>query len=172
VPDISGDYPVDLRGNVAMPLIGEVAAIDMTPADLKQVLTAKFGEKYLENPDVTVGIKEAKGHSVTIDGAVRKPGSYPVTGPMTLMQAVALAEGLDELANARRVAIFRTIGGERQAAAFDLLSIRRGEMEDPTVYTGDIVIVDGSKSKEMLEKFFKTFPLFAIFPSILKKDRS
>jgi polysaccharide biosynthesis/export protein len=163
MPDISGDYPVDLRGNVAMPLIGEVAAIDLTPADLKETLTAKFGEKYLENPDVTVGIKEAKGHSVTIDGAVKKPGSYPVTGPMTLMQAVALAEGLDEFANARRVAIFRSIGGQRQAAAFDLTSIRRGGTQDPTVYTGDIVIVDGSRNKEFMDKFFKAFPLLAIF---------
>lgn len=168
MPDITGDYQVDLRGNLAMPLIGEVSAIDKTPAQLKEVLTAKFGEKYLENPDVTIGIKDAKGHTVTIDGAVKKPGSYPVIGPMTLMQAVALAEGLNEFANARRVAIFRTISGQRQAAAFDLLSVRRGEMKDPTVYTGDIIIVDGSKNKEFMDKFFRTVPLFAIFrPMVL-----
>jgi polysaccharide biosynthesis/export protein len=167
MPDITGEYQVDLQGNLAMPLIGEVAAIDRTPAQLKDTLTAKFGEKYLENPDVTVGIKEAKGHIVTVDGAVKKPGSYPVVGPMTLMQAVALAEGLDELANARRVAIFRTIGGERQAAAFDLQSIRRGEMEDPTVYTGDIVIVEGSKNKEFLEKFFRSVPLLTVFRPVV-----
>ncbi len=161
--DLTGDYQVDLRGNIGMPLIGEVSAIDKTPAELDALLTTKFSEKYLENPDISVGIKEATGHAVTVDGSVKKPGSYPVIGPMTLMQAVAMAEGTDEFANVRRVAVFRTIGGRRQAAAFDLASIRRGETPDPAIYTGDIVIVDGSRNKQVLDKFFKTFPLFAIF---------
>lgn len=161
--DLSGDYQVDLRGNLAMPLIGEVSAVGKSPAELKALLTQKYAESYLENPDVTVGIKEAKGQSLTVDGAVNKPGNYPVVGPMTLMQAVALAEGTDELANLRRVAVFRTIDGQRQAAAFDLLSIRRGQMPDPPVYSGDIVIVDGSNIKEAYKKFTQAFPLFAIF---------
>ncbi len=163
VPDLSGDYQVDLRGNIAMPLIGEIAAMDKTPAELDQLLTEKYSVKYLENPDVSVGVKEATGHSVTVDGSVKKPGSYKVLGPMTLMQAVALAEGTDEFANAHRVAIFRTIGGKRQAAAFDLVDIRRGQMEDPQVYSGDIVIVDGSRIKQAEKKFFQAFPLFSIF---------
>lgn len=163
MPDLTGDYQVDLRGNVGMPLIGEVAALDMTPAELDTVLTKKYSEKYLENPDITVGIKEATGHNVTVDGSVRKPGTYPVVGPMTLMQAVALAEGIDDMANAHRVAIFRTIDGKRQAAAFDLLSIRHGEVPDPEVYSGDIVIVDGSRVKEAQKKFFQSIPLLNIF---------
>lgn len=161
--DLSGDYQVDLRGNLAMPLIGEVTAVGKSPAELKSLLTEKYAASYLENPDITVGIKEAKGQAVTVDGSVNKPGSYPVIGPMTLMQAVALAEGTDELANLRRVAIFRTIDGKRQAAAFDLVSIRRGEVPDPQVYSGDIVIVDGSNIKENYKKFTQAFPLFAIF---------
>ena len=58
-----------------------------------------------------------------------------------------MARGTDENANPRRVAIFRTIEGQRMAAAFDLVSIRRGQMEDPRIYSGDIVVVDGSKIK-------------------------
>lgn len=146
-----------------MPLIGEVAAMDKTPAELDATLTQKYGESYLENPDISIGIKEAKGHVVTVDGAVRRPGAYPVVGPTTLMQAVARAEGVTEDANARRVAIFRTIEGQRQAAAFDLTSIRRGEMEDPQVYTGDIVVIEGSRNKNLLDKFFRSMPLLAIF---------
>ena len=82
---------------------------------------------------------------------------------MTLMQAVALAEGTDEFANVRRVAIFRTIDGQRQAASFDLLSIRRGQVPDPAVYSGDIVVVDGSANKQAMKKFFQAFPLLSIF---------
>ena len=161
--DLSGDYQVDLLGNVAMPLIGDVAAIDLTPAQLDQRLTEKFGQKYLQNPDISVGIKSSAGRFVTVDGAVKKGGAYPVLGKITLMQAVALAGGTDEHANQRRVAIFRTIDGQRQAAAFDLLSIRHGEMADPPVYSGDIVVVDGSNIKEAQKKFFQSIPLFAIF---------
>lgn len=154
---------MDLRGHISMPLIGEVAALDMTPAQLDAVLTEKYGAKYLENPDVSVGIKEATGHNITVDGSVKKPGSYPVLGPMTLMQAVALAEGTDEFANVHRVAVFRTIDGQRQAAAFDLLSIRRGQTPDPQVYSGDIVIVDGSSIKQAQKKILQAFPLLSIF---------
>jgi len=163
MPDLTGDYQVDLRGNIGMPLIGEVAAIDKTPAELDQLLTQRYSEKYLENPDITVGIKEATGHNVTVDGAVVRPGSYPVVGPMTLMQAVALAQGTNEMANARRVAIFRTIDGKRQAAAFDLVKIRHGETPDPQVYSGDIIIIDGSGIKEAQKKLFQAFPFLGIF---------
>jgi polysaccharide export outer membrane protein len=163
MPDLSGDYEVDLAGNISMPLVGELRAYDLTTAQLDDALTSKLGEKYLENPDVSVGIKESMRRSVTIDGAVARAGAYPVAGPMTLMQAVAAAGGAREDANIRRVAIFRTISGQRQAAAFDLASIRRGEAQDPAVYAGDIVVVDGSAIKAAQKQIFQSFPLLSIF---------
>lgn len=162
--DLTGDYQVDLRGNVSLPLIGDVTAMNLTPVELDDLLTRKYGEKYLENPDISVGIKSSAGRNVTVDGAVAKGGMFPVAGPMSLMQAVALAGGVEEeTANPRRVAVFRTIGGQRQAAAFDLVSIHRGEMEDPPIYPGDIVIVDGSKIKETQKQLFRAFPLLNVF---------
>jgi polysaccharide export outer membrane protein len=163
MPDLSGDYEVDLTGQVSMPLIGNVPAAELTTAELDQRLTERLGEKYLENPDVSVGVKASTRRSVTVDGAVKTAGSYPVTGPMTLMQAVAAAGGTAEDANARRVAIFRTIDGKRQAAAFDLVSIRRGEAEDPRVYPGDIVVIDGSSIKSLQKQLLSNLPILSIF---------
>ena len=163
MPDLSGEYEVDLTGRISMPLIGEVPAADLTTAELDQSLTAKLGERYLENPDISVGIKASTRRNVTVDGAVNKAGSYPVMGSMTLMQAVAQAGGTREDANARRVAVFRQIGGRRQAAAFDLVSIRRGEMEDPQVYAGDIVVVDGSSIKSAQKQILNSLPILSIF---------
>jgi polysaccharide export outer membrane protein len=164
MPDLTGDYQVDLLGNISMPLIGDVSAINLSPAQLDQVLTKKYSQKYLENPDVSVGVKSAAGHIVTVDGAVTRAGAFPVTGPMTLMQAIALAGGADrETANMRRVAIFRTIDGQREAAAFDLVSIQQGEMKDPAIYAGDIIIVDGSNLKEAQRRIFQSVPLLRIF---------
>lgn len=163
MPDLSGDYEVDLTGQVSMPLIGNVPAAELTTAELDQRLTERLGEKYLENPDVSVGVKASTRRSVTVDGAVKNAGSFPVAGPMTLMQAVAGAGGTAEDANARRVAIFRTIDGKRQAAAFDLVSIRRGEAEDPRVYPGDIVVVDGSSIKSLQKQLMSNLPILSIF---------
>ena len=161
--DLSGDYDVDLTGKISMPLIGEMAAANLTTSELDQEISAKLGEKYLEHPDVSVGIKSSTARAVTVDGAVTQAGSYPVTGPMTLIQAVALARGTRDDANPRRVALFRTIGGKRQAAAFDLTDIRRGQAPDPRIYPGDIVVVDGSKIKEIQKQFFQSVPLLGIF---------
>jgi len=161
--DLTGDYQVDLAGNISMPLIGEVRAVDLTTAQLDSELTRRLGEKYLENPDISVGIKESTTRVVTVDGAVNKAGAYPALGPISLMQAVALAGGATQDANTRRVAVFRQIGGKRQAAAFDLTSIRRGEMEDPRIYSGDIVIVDGSSVKATTKQILNSMPLLSIF---------
>jgi polysaccharide export outer membrane protein len=163
MPDLSGDYEVDLTGHISMPLIGEVTAYDLTTAQLDQALTDRLGQKYLENPDVSVGIKSSTRRNVTVDGAVNKAGSFPVFGPTTLMQVVAAAGGTREDANSRRVAIFRTIGGTRQAAAFDLTNIRRGETPDPQVYAGDIVVIDGSSVKAAQKQILNSLPILSIF---------
>lgn len=163
MPELSGDYEIDLTGQISMPLIGNVGAAEMTTAQLDQRLTQKLGEKYLENPDVTVGVKASTRRSVTVDGAVKQSGSFPVTGSLTLMQAVALAGGTAEDANARRVAIFRQIDGKRQAAAFDLVSIRRGQAEDPRVYAGDIIVIDGSSIKAVQKQIMSNLPILSIF---------
>ncbi|WP_309662845.1 polysaccharide biosynthesis/export family protein [Sphingomonas sp.] len=163
MPDLSGDFDVDLTGQISMPLIGEVSAVELTTAELDKRLTEKLGERYLQNPDVSVGVKASTRQSVTVDGAVNKSGSYPIGGSVTLMQAIALAGGSSPEANAHRVAIFRTIQGKRQAAAFDLVDVRRGKAEDPPVFPGDIVIVDGSSNKALQKQIMNNLPILSIF---------
>lgn len=163
MPDLSGDYEVDLTGKISMPLIGDIPAVEMTTAQLDQSLTQRYGAKYLENPDISVGVKSSTRRSVTVDGSVKATGSYPVASATTLMQAVALAGGTSEDANVHRVAIFRTIDGKRQAAAFDLGSIRKGEAPDPQVYPGDIIVVDGSRIKALQKQILSNLPFLSIF---------
>lgn len=161
--DLSGDYDVDLAGNISLPLVGQIQAANLTTAQLDEQLTQKLGSKYLEHPDVSVAIKASTAHVVTVDGAVTSGGSFPVGGPISLIQAVALAKGTTEDANARRVAVFRNIGGKRQAAAFDLTAIRRGQSPDPQIYPGDIIVVDGSSIKQVQKQILQSFPLLSIF---------
>jgi polysaccharide export outer membrane protein len=161
--DLSGDYDVDLAGNISLPLVGQLKAANLTTAQLDEQLTEKLGAKYLEHPDVSVAIKASTAHVVTIDGAVKDGGQFPVGGPISLIQAVAMAKGTTEDANPRRVAVFRTIGGQRQAAAFDLTSIRRGQSPDPQIYPGDIIVVDGSSVKAAQKQILQSIPLLALF---------
>lgn len=161
--DMSGEYDVDLAGHISLPLIGELDAANLTTAELDEALTRKLGEKYLENPDVSVALKQSVGRMVTLDGAVREPGSYPVMRNLTLIQAVAMAKGVTEDSNPRRVAVFRTINGKRQAAAFDLTDIRRGQATDPAIYPGDIIVVDGSAIKELQKQILQGLPILSIF---------
>ena len=161
--DLSGDYEVDLTGRINMPLVGALEATDLTTAQLDQKITAAYSKKYLVNPDIAVGVKSSTRRSVTVDGAVKQSGSFPVNGPVSLMQALALSGGATEDANLRRVAVFRTVSGQRQAAAFDLLQIRRGQAADPPVYAGDIVVVDGSKVKETQKRILNNMPILSIF---------
>ncbi len=163
VPDLSGEFEVDLTGNIALPLLGTVKAIDKTPSSLQAELARRLGEKYLQSPDVSVGVKASSTRAVTLDGAVRYPGMYPVERTITLVQAVALAKGPTEEANPRRVAVFRTIKGQRMAAAFDLQSIRRGEAEDPKIYSGDIIVVDGSRIKQLQREILGALPIVGMF---------
>ena len=167
VPDLTGDYDVDLLGNIAMPLIGSVRAADMTTGQLDQVLKQRLGDKYLQNPDVTVSLKASTRRVVTVDGAVNGSGMFPINGPTTLMQAIAMARGTSQDANPHRVAIFRQVEGKRMAAAFDLVSIRKGQMKDPQVYAGDIVVVDGSKVKQIQTQVLSTLPIIGLFGPLI-----
>lgn len=163
LPDLSGDYEVDLAGQISMPLIGEVQAFNLTTAELDQRLTDKLGEKYLQHPDISVGIKSSTRRSVTVDGAVKSPGSFPVAGSMSLLQAVAQAGGVADEGNIHRIAVFRQNSGKRLAAAFDLGKIRKGQADDPPIYAGDIIIVDGSAIKSLQKSILSTLPLLSIF---------
>jgi polysaccharide export outer membrane protein len=154
LPEFTKTVEVDPSGRILLPLIGQVQASGRTPAQLSEDIATELKKKYMKDPLVVVSVKEAQGQKVTVDGAVSKPGVYPLAGPTTLLQAVALAQGPDpKLANPKRVAIFRTIGGERRSAFYDLTQIRTGKSEDPVVYGNDIVVVDSSGPKSFMQNF-------------------
>jgi len=161
--DLTKDYQVDLTGNIFLPLIGEVRAAGVTARQLQAELVRRLGQDYYERPQVSVGIKASAARQVTVDGAVASPGMYPVVGPVTLLQTIAMAKGPTDSANPRRIAVFRQVQGQRMAAAFDLTRIRRGEAEDPQIYPGDIIVVDGSALKAAQKELLSALPLLSIF---------
>lgn len=162
VPDLTGEFQVDSSGSIDFPLVGAIPAQGRTPEELRQLLTARLGERYLQNPNVQVSLSERSEQHITVDGSVNSPGMFVVKGTTTLMRAVAMAKGTSADANPSRVIVFRTIRGERMAGAFDLSDIRRAKSEDPVLYGNDIVIVDGSRAQKLFSQLMGSLPLLSI----------
>lgn len=163
VDSLSGDRTIDAAGNVTMPLIGAVPAADKTTDELQTALTTKFGARYLQNPQVTVSLKTAVSSEVTVDGSVSTPGLYPIGNKTTLLKTIAMAHGTSQGANPKKVVVFRQINGQRNAAAFDLTTIRNGVDPDPAIYPNDIVVVDGKQTSLFWTTVLQTVPLAALF---------
>jgi polysaccharide export outer membrane protein len=162
VESLSGDYKVDAQGKIDYPLLGSVQAQGRTTQELREQMAAALSKKYLQSPNVQVAIKDRAEQTITVDGSVRSPGQFIVKGPTTLLQAVAMAKGTTEDANPSRIIVFRTIRGEKMAGAFDLQDIRRAKSEDPVIYGNDIIIVDGSRARQMYRELMGSLPLLSI----------
>lgn len=163
VDDLGGTYQVDFQGLLKMPLIGQFNVMGMSANELSQNLEQRYGETYLQDPDVSVTIADSVGRRITVDGSISSPGLYPITGEISLLQAVALAGGPTESANPRKVVVFRNVNGERHAAAFDLVAIRNGSNDDPDIFGNDIIIVDGSEARRSYGEVLRSLPLIALF---------
>jgi polysaccharide biosynthesis/export protein len=162
VADLSKTVKVESGGTIALPLIGQVMASGRTVQQLSDDIAAQFGSKYLKDPLVTVTVKESSSQRVTVDGAVIQPGVYPISGNTTLMQAIALARGPTNLADLKQVAVFRSTGGKRTEALFDLSSIRSGKTADPAILADDVIIVEQSGGKIFLRNLGMAVPFLQL----------
>lgn len=164
VPDLSFDnLMIDTSGNVQMPLIGSVRGSGSTPGEMSREIAARLATQYLRDPQVTVTVSEAASQKITIDGAVTKPGVYEMRGSTSLLQAVAMAEGPTRVADLTKVAVFRTVGGTRSVALFDLAAIRQGRATDPEVRGDDVIVVDTSRLNSALREIVSAVPALAVF---------
>jgi polysaccharide export outer membrane protein len=163
VPDLSRTVQVAANGQISLPLIGAVVAAGKTTAELQDDIAKKYAATYLQSPQVSVFVRDAQSQRVTINGEVAKPGVYPTTGPTTLVQMIAIAGGLTDLADASGVVILRQQDGKRAAAKFDVKAIQAGTAEDPLVRGGDTVVVDRSGIKATFKGLRDTLPALGVF---------
>jgi polysaccharide biosynthesis/export protein len=152
VEDLKRTVRVNTAGSITMPLVGMVQVAGLTATEAEAVIAKRYGADYLQNPQVSVFIKEFTTQRVTIDGAVNKPGIYPLTGQITLLRALALAGGGGQLANMEDVLLFRSSGvGPKEVFKYDVKKIRNGELEDPILKGDDLVVVNRSGAREFLK---------------------
>lgn len=162
--ELSGEVRVDQRGSISLPLIGSVRVAGMTQAQAEARLAGLLGANLLQNPQVSIFIKEFTNQRVTVEGEVKSPGVFPLNGRVRLLQAVALAGGLTELAKTDTIGLFRSQAGSGNRVYYvDLDLIRSGRANDPFVMNDDRIVVQRrEKQRVTVEGEVKSPGVFTI----------
>ncbi|MES3001703.1 MAG: polysaccharide biosynthesis/export family protein [Pseudomonadota bacterium] len=143
---------VNAAGAISMPLIGQVTVAGLTSQEAEERIADRYREKYLQNPQVSVFIKEFTTERITIEGAVNRPGMFPLTGPLTLLRALALAGGFGSIANTTQVMVYRINEQRvRESAVYDVEKIRAGTSDDPPIKGDDLIVVQRDSTRVLLK---------------------
>ena len=136
---LSQSVQVRPDGKITLPLIGDLVASGKTPLELRDIIGKQLKE-YMTNPVVTVIVVEATAAVAYITGEVNHPGVVPLQGPLTVLQALALAGGLKDFADSKNIKVIRRNGTAVQTISFNYKDAIRG---GPALYLrpGDTVIV-------------------------------
>jgi polysaccharide export outer membrane protein len=151
VDQLNATVRVDPRGQVTLPLLGPVTVAGLTAQGAEALIAALLRENYLQNPQVSLFIKEYTTQRVTVEGAVTRPGVYPLRGASTLLTSLALAGGPARMSETTQVLLFRPDGtGRRVATMHNLDLIRTGQIDDPVVLNDDLIVVNRTPSRVVL----------------------
>ncbi len=137
-PELSFDSAVRPDGKVSFPLIDDVDAEGLTVAELDSAITRHLAE-FILSPHVTVSILEFKSRRVAVLGEVQRPGIFPLTGRLTLLQAVALADYTKRSADLTSVVLVRV--GPKNQARVSRINLKT-HLESPERILEDIVLQD------------------------------
>lgn len=152
VPDLKRSVRVNFAGAVNLPLVGMVLVQGLTGEQAEKKIAEAYAEKYLKDPQVSLFIKEFTTSRITVEGAVNKPGIYPVTSTLTLLRVMALVGGGASYADMSNILVYRRVPGQASSEPlkFDLNDIRSGDAADPEVMANDVIVVKRSAARTLL----------------------
>ena len=140
--EMSTTVTVRPDGMISLPLLNEVKAAGLTPEELRVSVTAT-AEKLMEQPTVSILIKDIKSRKVYVTGQVGKPGPYLLLAPMTVLQMIAVAGGPSEYANKSEIVVVRTDGSKSTSLRFNYEDVSKGKnlAQNVVLKPGDTIIV-------------------------------
>lgn len=141
--EISQEAPVRPDGKVSLPLIGDVQASGLTPAELQRSIRGRLAA-YLVNPTVTVMVREARSHRFNVVGEVERPGSYVLGQALTVLDALALAGGFRDFAKTGGIYVLRLhADGAHERLSFNYKQVISGRNLEQNILLrpGDTVVV-------------------------------
>ena len=142
-PDITSTVAVRPDGKISMPLIGEVEATGVTPIQLQERIAGKL-RTFVKDPEVVVVVQQVNSKKFNILGEVQKPGSYPLTARLRVLDAIALGGGFRDFAGVTKIYVLRNgLDGEQHRIKFNYKQVIHGEDPDQNIELkpGDTIIV-------------------------------
>jgi polysaccharide export outer membrane protein len=142
-PDLQGDVLVRPDGGLSFALVGDIQAERMTLDQLKQELARRL-EKYVPDPSVAVALKQLGGNRIYVLGKVNRPGEFPFSRSLDVMQAISLAGGTTPFASVNDIQILRRKpDGTQDAVEFHYAEVERGRglRQNILLASGDTVVV-------------------------------
>jgi len=132
-PEISKALPVRPDGMITLPLIGEIKAAGLTPVQLQDQITAAL-RKVLSDPQVTVIVTEVRSLTFNVVGQVVRPGYYPLTRRMTILDAIALSGGFQPFAKEKKIYVLRTdANGKQVRLPFNYKDVIKGKRANENI---------------------------------------
>lgn len=160
MPELSmEEIQADAGGNIAVPLAGTMPVAGLTSEEAAQLIRDRLRAAHVRDPKVAVNLRSTSSQIVTVEGEVKKPGQYPALANMTLLGAIARAEGTAQFARLDEVIVFRTVNNQRYAALYNLKSIRRGAYADPMVFANDVIVVGDNPQRRLFLDILQVVPL-------------
>ncbi len=142
-PELQQSIPVRPDGRISLPLIGGMQAAGLTPLQLQESIAAKL-DAYINHPTVSVIVKEINSQNFNILGRVMKPGSYPLSTSMTVLDGIAAAGGFQDFAKKKSIYVLRTKpGGGEVRLSFNYKDVIKGKHmeQNITLEPHDTIIV-------------------------------
>ncbi len=142
LPQIELNTRVVIRpdGKISLPLVDDVQAADLTPLQLKEVLTKKLKD-VIDNPTVSVTVIEANSFKVYVAGEVKIPGAHRLRSETSFVQLMSMAGGFTDWADQKKILIIRKDKGTEKRIKVNYKNIIAGEEPDVPIKRGDMVIV-------------------------------
>jgi polysaccharide export outer membrane protein len=132
--------PVRIDGKISLPLVDDVQAAGLTPLQLKEEITKRLSG-FVDNPTVTVTVREANSYRVFISGEVKQPGIVRIRSEITLVKLIIMVGGFTEWANKRKISIITKENGKEKRITANYNKIIDGDIPDIVIKPGDTVII-------------------------------
>jgi polysaccharide biosynthesis/export protein VpsN len=140
--DLPTEFQVASDGTAQVPFLQKIQVAGLEPQDIaKMVREQLIARKFLVDPVVIVQVREYHSRTVILLGQVAKPGSFPLTPGLTLMQAISMAGGLTAIADDDKVTLTRKIGQGTKTVRVSVDAITDGTAQDVVLQAGDRVFV-------------------------------
>ena len=146
VPELNTVATVRQDGRVSLPLVGELAVEGLSMAELAARVESLMAA-HLRRPQVVVNVQGSTARRVFVGGEVVRPSTQPLSGPLTVLQAVMQAEGLKDTAQPKETIILRRgPGGERLVLTVNLGAVMDGRdlAQDIPLQAYDVIVVPRS----------------------------